>query len=58
MFPDSCAAHVAHIGAVGVFFETYGPECFRSGVMHSLFQGFRPLLVRFTLPFLLFGRTI
>ena len=58
MFPDSCAAHVAHIGAVGVFFETYGPESFRSGVMHSLFQGFRPLLVRFTLPFLLFGRTI
>lgn len=35
-----------HVYGVARLFQASGPERFKSGVMHSLFAGFRPLLVR------------
>ncbi|PLB52007.1 hypothetical protein P170DRAFT_352165 [Aspergillus steynii IBT 23096] len=45
MLPESLPALTAHVKGVGLLLLTYGPEACKSGALHKLFVGFRPLLV-------------
>jgi hypothetical protein len=45
MIPDSAAAIAAHIKAAELLFQAFGPEACQDGFLHTLFVGFRPLLV-------------
>lgn len=47
MIPNNSATAMStHVNAIGMLLRGYGPEAFGSGVLHRLFVGFRPLLVR------------
>lgn len=46
MMPSTSAALEAHLKAAGQLFQAYGPEACSGGILHTLFAGFRPLLVR------------
>ncbi|KAL1963109.1 hypothetical protein VTN77DRAFT_8652 [Rasamsonia byssochlamydoides] len=45
MSPNAAAGLSAHIKGVGELIRAHGPEQYRSGILHKLFIGFRPLLV-------------
>ncbi|KAJ5629396.1 hypothetical protein N7528_003053 [Penicillium herquei] len=45
MIPDSVAAIAVHTRAVGLLFQAYNPKVFKSGTLHRLFVGFRPVMV-------------
>lgn len=45
MIPDSATAIAAHTKAVGLLFQKYSPELYKTGLFHRLFVGFRPLMV-------------
>jgi hypothetical protein len=51
MFRDSAAGLSTHIKGVSQLLQTRGPEQYKTGVLHKLFVGFRPLLVRLHGPF-------
>lgn len=44
--PSTSAALEAHLKGAGQLFQAYGPEACSVGILHTLFAGFRPLLVR------------
>lgn len=44
--PSTSAALEAHLKGAGQLFQAYGAEACRVGILHTLFTGFRPLLVR------------
>ncbi|CAG8909831.1 unnamed protein product [Penicillium egyptiacum] len=44
MIPDSVAAILSHVQAVGMLLQAHGPSMCSSGLLHKLFVGFRPLL--------------
>ncbi|KAJ6027700.1 hypothetical protein N7499_001158 [Penicillium canescens] len=44
-FPESRFGIAMHVYGVARLFQASGPERFKSGVMHSLFAGFRPLFM-------------
>ena len=46
MFRDSVAGLSAHVKGVSQLLQTRGQEQYKSGVLHKLFVGFRPFLVR------------
>lgn len=46
MFPNSAIAFTAHVNGIGNLLQTQRVEQYRSGVFHTLFVGFRPILVR------------
>lgn len=46
MMPSSSAALEAHLKGAGQLFQAYGAEACSVGILHALFAGFRPLLVR------------
>lgn len=46
MFRDSAAGISAHIKGVTQLLQSRGPEQYKSGILHKLFVGFRPFLVR------------
>lgn len=45
--PSTSAALEAHLKGAGQLFQVYGPKACSSGILHTLFAGFRPLLVRY-----------
>lgn len=45
MIPDSAAAIAAHIKAAELLFQAFGPDACQDSFLHTLFVGFRPLLV-------------
>ena len=45
MMPKLEPGWMMHIKGVGDLAERLGPEPFSSGILHSMFMGFRPLLV-------------
>ncbi|KAK2791436.1 hypothetical protein FQN52_004870 [Onygenales sp. PD_12] len=45
MFPDSDYGISAHVKGVGRLIQTNGPDQYKSGMLHKLFVGFRPLLI-------------
>ncbi|OJJ41817.1 hypothetical protein ASPWEDRAFT_287930 [Aspergillus wentii DTO 134E9] len=45
MLPESASALTAHIKGVGLVLQAHGAESCKSGVLHKLFVGFRPLLI-------------
>ncbi|KAK6811307.1 hypothetical protein RU639_013162 [Aspergillus parasiticus] len=45
MIPDSAAAIASHIQAVGLLLQAHGPSMCSFGVLHTLFLGFRSLLI-------------
>ncbi|OBT77160.1 hypothetical protein VF21_05052 [Pseudogymnoascus sp. 05NY08] len=45
MFRDSAAGLSTHIKGVSQLLQTRGAEQYKSGVLHKLFVGFRPLLI-------------
>jgi hypothetical protein len=45
--PSTSAALEAHLKGAGQLFQAYGPEACSAGTLHTLFAGFRPLLVCF-----------
>ncbi|KFZ09954.1 hypothetical protein V501_05397 [Pseudogymnoascus sp. VKM F-4519 (FW-2642)] len=45
MFRDSAAGLSTHIKGVSELLQTRGPEQYKTGVLHKLFVGFRPLLI-------------
>jgi hypothetical protein len=45
MYRDSAAGLSAHIKGVSQLLQTRGAEQYKSGILHKLFVGFRPLLV-------------
>ncbi|PGH03467.1 hypothetical protein GX51_04041 [Blastomyces parvus] len=45
MLPDSAYGISAHIKGVGRLIQTTGPDQYKSGILHKLFVGFRPLLI-------------
>ena len=48
MFPGSTEGLTMHTNAIARIIEANGPERYQTGVLHRLFIGFRPLLVRKT----------
>jgi hypothetical protein len=46
MNPDSVAAIASHTQAVSMLLHAHGPHMCSLGLLHKLFVGFRPLLVR------------
>lgn len=46
MNPDLGSGWVTHMDGVRAWIESLGPEPFSSGILRTLFIGFRPLLVR------------
>jgi hypothetical protein len=44
--PSTSSALEAHLKGAGQLFQAYGAEACSGGVLHTLFAGFRPLLVR------------
>lgn len=45
--PSTSAALEAHLKGAGQLFQAYGPDACSAGILHTLFAGFRPLLVCF-----------
>ncbi|EEA25481.1 hypothetical protein TMatcc_006295 [Talaromyces marneffei ATCC 18224] len=45
MMPSTSAALETHMKGAGQFFQAYGAEACSVGVLHTLFAGFRPLLI-------------
>jgi len=48
MNPDLGSGWAAHINGVGAWMESLGPASFSSGILRTLFVGFKPLLVGFS----------
>ncbi|KAF3033416.1 hypothetical protein E8E12_001707 [Didymella heteroderae] len=46
VFPTSKSSWMKHATAVGDFVERLGPSAFTTGVLHKLFVGFRPMLLK------------
>ncbi|PCH01806.1 Hypothetical protein PENO1_041210 [Penicillium occitanis (nom. inval.)] len=45
MMPSTSLALEAHLKGAGQLFQAYGPEACSIGMLHTLFVGFRPLLI-------------